>query len=211
MRLLNLHHRRFLLVGDSGEQDLELYTSLACQFPKQVLGIYIRDVTTPEPRRWQDSSKNPSVESLSSTNKPQQPGRLVRRRSDLEQQKMLEKLALEEREAPLLSSQTLTQVQPEDGLDDADEFSPNNPLDRNLPSSGVLAPYDNDGYTEVERRVVSLFRDRVHRAKSQLPRGIVLKIFRTGDTCIEESLRLSGLDSQERFGLETASIPVQQR
>lgn len=38
---------RFLLVGDSGEQDLDLYLTLAQLYPNQILGIYIRDVTTP--------------------------------------------------------------------------------------------------------------------------------------------------------------------
>jgi Uncharacterized conserved protein (DUF2183) len=35
------------LVGDSGEQDLELYTEIALRYRDQVLGIFIRDVTTP--------------------------------------------------------------------------------------------------------------------------------------------------------------------
>ncbi|POY71520.1 hypothetical protein BMF94_5441 [Rhodotorula taiwanensis] len=38
---------RFILVGDSGEQDLELYVALARQYPANILAIYIRDVTTP--------------------------------------------------------------------------------------------------------------------------------------------------------------------
>lgn len=37
--------RQFLLVGDSGEQDPEIYGGLARQFPGQVRAIYIRDVT----------------------------------------------------------------------------------------------------------------------------------------------------------------------
>ncbi|KAI0741654.1 hypothetical protein C8Q80DRAFT_1274047 [Daedaleopsis nitida] len=36
---------RFLLVGDSGEQDLELYTEIARDRPDQILGIFIRDAT----------------------------------------------------------------------------------------------------------------------------------------------------------------------
>lgn len=34
-------------MGDSGEQDLELYTEIAVTYHTQVLGIFIRDVTTP--------------------------------------------------------------------------------------------------------------------------------------------------------------------
>lgn len=35
-------NKKFILVGDSGEQDLEAYTSTAIQFPNQIIGIYIR-------------------------------------------------------------------------------------------------------------------------------------------------------------------------
>jgi phosphatidate phosphatase APP1 len=38
-------HRRFLLVGDSGERDPEVYGRIAEKYPDQVLRIYIRDVT----------------------------------------------------------------------------------------------------------------------------------------------------------------------
>ena len=34
-------------MGDSGELDMELYTEIALSFRKQVIGIFIRDVTTP--------------------------------------------------------------------------------------------------------------------------------------------------------------------
>lgn len=39
---------RFFLVGDSGEQDLELYASIARDRPGQILGIFIRDASNPE-------------------------------------------------------------------------------------------------------------------------------------------------------------------
>ena len=39
--------RKFILVGDSGEADLEVYTDVALDNPGKVLGIFIRDVTTP--------------------------------------------------------------------------------------------------------------------------------------------------------------------
>jgi hypothetical protein len=37
--------RRFVLIGDSGEQDPEIYATLAREHPQQVLAIWIRDVT----------------------------------------------------------------------------------------------------------------------------------------------------------------------
>ncbi|KAL1924128.1 uncharacterized protein VTP21DRAFT_7163 [Calcarisporiella thermophila] len=39
--------RKFILIGDSGEVDLEIYTRIAKKYPNQVLKIFIRDVTTP--------------------------------------------------------------------------------------------------------------------------------------------------------------------
>lgn len=35
----------FLLLGDSGQEDPEIYVSLAADFPGRIIGIYIRDVT----------------------------------------------------------------------------------------------------------------------------------------------------------------------
>lgn len=37
---------RFILVGDSGEQDLELYSAIAHERPKQIAAVFIRDVTS---------------------------------------------------------------------------------------------------------------------------------------------------------------------
>lgn len=39
--------RKFILVGDSGEVDLETYGELAKKFPDQVIAIYIRDISLP--------------------------------------------------------------------------------------------------------------------------------------------------------------------
>ncbi|KAI9732332.1 MAG: hypothetical protein M1834_001539 [Cirrosporium novae-zelandiae] len=38
--------RRFILVGDSGEADLEVYTDIVLANPGRVIGVFIRDVTT---------------------------------------------------------------------------------------------------------------------------------------------------------------------
>lgn len=42
--MIHLPRRQFILVGDSGEQDPEVYRAIQKLFPKQVLAIYIRDV-----------------------------------------------------------------------------------------------------------------------------------------------------------------------
>jgi len=42
--MINLPERKFVLVGDSGEKDPEVYRAIKELFPGQVAGIYIRDV-----------------------------------------------------------------------------------------------------------------------------------------------------------------------
>lgn len=46
--------RKFLLVGDSGEHDPEIYGAMARKFPRQVIGIHIRQVAGPgnKPQRF---------------------------------------------------------------------------------------------------------------------------------------------------------------
>lgn len=46
-------HRKWLLVGDSGEQDLEVYTEMAERWPNRILAICIRDITTTTSARRQ--------------------------------------------------------------------------------------------------------------------------------------------------------------
>lgn len=51
--------RSFILVGDSGEADLEVYTDFVLENPGRVLGVFIRDVTTPVSKGFFDSSIGP--------------------------------------------------------------------------------------------------------------------------------------------------------
>ncbi|KAL9038934.1 MAG: hypothetical protein Q9214_005082, partial [Letrouitia sp. 1 TL-2023] len=52
--------RRFILVGDSGEADLELYLDIVQAHPGRVLGVFIRDVTTEHSQGFFDSSTSSS-------------------------------------------------------------------------------------------------------------------------------------------------------
>ncbi len=51
--------RRFILIGDSGEADPEIYASIARRYPQQVIRIFIRDVTGEgeKARRYQKTFK----------------------------------------------------------------------------------------------------------------------------------------------------------
>lgn len=65
-RIMNdFPERKFVLVGDSGEADLEVYTDVVLAHPGRVLGIFIRDVTTPSQKGFFDQSTIPLPESIS--------------------------------------------------------------------------------------------------------------------------------------------------
>ncbi|KAK3079027.1 hypothetical protein LTS18_005923, partial [Coniosporium uncinatum] len=51
--------RRFILIGDSGEADLEVYTDFVLENPGRVLAVFVRDVTTAAERGFFDSSMGP--------------------------------------------------------------------------------------------------------------------------------------------------------
>ena len=67
-RIMNdFPERRFILVGDSGEADLELYTDTALRDPERVIAIFIRDVTTAQSQQFFDTSlqSTPAAKRLS--------------------------------------------------------------------------------------------------------------------------------------------------
>ncbi|KAF2655517.1 hypothetical protein K491DRAFT_425850 [Lophiostoma macrostomum CBS 122681] len=51
--------RRFILIGDSGEADLEVYTDFVLENPGRVVAVFIRDVTTTEGGGFFDQSAAP--------------------------------------------------------------------------------------------------------------------------------------------------------
>jgi hypothetical protein len=53
-------NRKFILVGDSGEADLEVYTDTALDNPGKILAIFIRDVTTSVKTGYFDASYSPT-------------------------------------------------------------------------------------------------------------------------------------------------------
>lgn len=69
--------RRFILVGDSGEADLEVYTDVVSENPGRVLGVFIRDVTTSMKKGFFDPVQGP----LTGENLAQY-GLVPRKRSD---------------------------------------------------------------------------------------------------------------------------------
>ncbi|KAK1139195.1 hypothetical protein N8T08_001190 [Aspergillus melleus] len=54
--LRDFPERKFILVGDSGEADLEVYTDIALANPGRILGVFIRDITTSDRKRFFEKS-----------------------------------------------------------------------------------------------------------------------------------------------------------
>ena len=51
--------RKFVLIGDSGEADLEVYTDVVLANPGKIIAVLIRDVTTPKSQGFFDSAMGP--------------------------------------------------------------------------------------------------------------------------------------------------------
>lgn len=122
--------RKFILVGDSGEADLEVYTDVVMENPGKILAVFIRDVTTPRTKKFFDQtpsntstgrvSRNPSNASVASNgasgSQPEVP-----------------------EERPSLPSRPKQTSAPDDGPDLIDLSDEPDPLPKDHPD-----PYHND-------------------------------------------------------------------
>ena len=54
--LRDFPERKFILVGDSGEADLEVYTDIVLTNPGRILGVFIRDITTTDRKQFFEKS-----------------------------------------------------------------------------------------------------------------------------------------------------------
>ncbi|KAG0100858.1 hypothetical protein BGZ93_000045 [Podila epicladia] len=58
--LSDFPNRKFILVGDSGEIDMEIYTEMALAYPDQIFRIFIRDITTSRLKEMMATKSSPS-------------------------------------------------------------------------------------------------------------------------------------------------------
>jgi phosphatidate phosphatase APP1 len=78
--------RRFILIGDSGEADLEVYTDFVLENPNRVAAVFIRDVTTPEGGGFFDPSIGPMSGDRSSSSQRDSGSSLSRARASSEEE-----------------------------------------------------------------------------------------------------------------------------
>ena len=94
--------RKFILVGDSGEADLEVYTDTVLENPGRVLAVFIRDVTTPAYKPLTDARLERSPERGP-----------TKRGSDASSVKSLKSDVLDDRPAlPIRPTKSATEPQP---------------------------------------------------------------------------------------------------
>lgn len=209
----------FILVGDSGEQDLNLYVQLACEYPENVLAIYIRDVTTPfHPDSHPDlthgsspalshshslsdltkamDSKSSSTSS-SSISGPSKGGRpslptLFSDSPDLPSHSDATHPAPRIPARPTASS---TRSRPSFYRRGTTSNPPSPPLtdhdvDPLSPNNPLRTETLKPTQTEEEQALVEAFYQRVLEAEKVLPRHVPLRLFRHGGECAKEGVEL---------------------
>lgn len=159
---------QFLLIGDSGELDLELYCQLAAERPWQIRGVFIRDVSTPR-----SSSSNKSATALSAssiTNLPRPPQTVLK--------------------PPSASSSTFVTSRDSPAFFDT-SYPPKPASALDLPADRFTARSDASQHmSEAEMKRAQTFQSRLTRSTSMLPRSTVFRLFRHGGDVQDEALQL---------------------
>ena len=168
----------FLLIGDSGELDLELYAALAAERPDQIRAIFIRDVSTPIQSLLQFRRNNTigvgQMNAASNSIAPPPQAHLASNPPS-------ETPAVNTRPPPMLRRLTGDSTASVSGA-------------ANISSGAASTPGVGGGgpgyLTEAEWRRREAFRARVQKAREMVPRSTLLKFYRTGGECEQTALRL---------------------
>lgn len=189
---------RFILIGDSGEQDLELYAAVARDHPEQILCIFIRDVNT-----YEDGGggiEDPTGIHARECGKKRNPWGMSMSRGGRLSPKSTSSQSL-----PLTPSPTMSRA-PSDSTGDYFLKTPTSP------TPGGQRPYTDTLYSEPEsycqpqttvtptmlmptlthrltlsesERKRSQLQTRLWKAYAEVPTNVVIRIFRDPLECVE--------------------------
>lgn len=183
----NFIESQFFLVGDTGEKDLELYVDLARERPGQILGIFIRDVTS-----GLDQSSDSLIETQVLTSEPESipptspsSGRFSFHESDSPTSQR--SFPYEPRRSstdPSRRNQKVVQQQPQPVPRMQIQTGSFLEEDYPIPGRDPWAGSQPVQMTPAERRRWEL-QQRVARARQMLPPGIALRIFKEPEECTE--------------------------
>lgn len=171
---------QFILIGDSGELDLELYCALAAERPSQVRGIFIRDVSSPATLRGESTA----FSTVSAADK-------LPRASGLNEANAL----------PATPRSAVTQPAPARRAEASEpaffdtSYPPRAPTALDLPANRYANEATdmsraNRALSEQEIRQAQAFQTRLNKATSMLPRSTVFRLFREGGDVQEIACRL---------------------
>lgn len=200
--LTSFPHSRFILIGDSGEQDLELYASLAHNYPEQILCIFIRDVNTYEDgaggiedptglHAGNESRKKSSFGSLASRGglwSPKSTGSQSLPPSPISSRAPSESTTSTEDYSPRTSTLSTTSAQkPYADVLCSEPSSDDNLLQTVTPitrTGSTLTRRSSASASESDKKRVNL-QMRLWRACAEVPAHIVVRVFREPQECVE--------------------------
>jgi len=175
---------RFFLVGDSGEQDMELYTSVAAERPQQILGVFIRDVTT-----FPDVDQSPmfTAGTTASTG-----AAFPQSLSEASESTYMVP------GSPIVEEPTSVQAMPADFA--KLRLSNNGTMDsqKSMDVPGSFAERENSTSNEAAWKKEQAFKLRLEAARQLMPDHIPLRIFRNPSECIESFEALDRIGLVER-------------
>lgn len=176
----NFRTSQFILIGDSGELDLELYCALAAERPDQVRGIFIRDVSTPASQKAEPSafSAAPSVDGPTNISASKLGGALPK--------------------APRSAVTQSTWVRRPDAAEPAffdTSYPPRAPAALDLPANRLTdtaahAAQSNRAVSEQEIRQAQAFQTRLNKSTSIIPRSTVFRLFKEGADVEKQACQL---------------------
>lgn len=196
--LNSFHDSKFFLIGDTGEQDLELYCDLARERPDQIIGIFLRDVVpvvdllgapmTEEPASI-DPQPLPAWTSNPSTSTTPRSSSLQQQRQNSLPYTPRSRSGTDPRRPQLQASPSFQQQprqQPPMQLPPS--FIDDEPL---IPGRDVYSQANQDQMkmSPTERRRFDLDQ-RIARARQSIPRHIVLRVFRNAEENEEDAFAI---------------------
>lgn len=213
---------KFILIGDSGEQDLELYASLAMERPRQILAVFIRDVhdagladatgslaslmstKTPEPVKKTSLPVQPPatrphpLRSMSDPDALKELGPYAAKPGPSVKRRLTPKLTLPPQsfssfDIPANSYSKSKTRMSVDSLSSIGSSSSSLSLRNFRRATGQTTP----PMTEAEKKRFEL-QNRVNKAKLMMGSDVVLRVFKLPEECIETERLLGPLKDRIR-------------
>ncbi|OJA21189.1 hypothetical protein AZE42_01367 [Rhizopogon vesiculosus] len=210
---------QFILIGDSGEQDLELYSVIASERPRQILAVFVRDVrdtalldptgslasglSSPTARR-RSQTKKMSLPPTSAAGRPLPPLRTLSDpdgMADLKPNTSIKRKPIPKLTLPPQSFSSLDIAASGSDFKSRQRMSVDSMNSTGSSSSSMslrtLRRATGQTMTEVEKRRMEL-QSRVDKARLMMEPHIVLRIFKHPQECTETDRLLESLKDRNR-------------